>query len=120
MTGPQPSRAGDDVDLDELGEHGPTNFFLSFIVAFALIAGGITLIVRGDLPWLPVESFRNSGKHAIGSGIGAIGAGLILHFRVFWQTHRPDGWYTTLGIIIGLLTLIGGAVVIVMRFFRFI
>ena len=120
MITPQPSYSGEDVDVDAFAAHGPTNFFLSFIVAGLVIAAGIALVVRGEIPGLPLESFRNSSKHAVGTGIVMIGAGIILHFRIFWQHHRPDMWYTTLGVIVGLLTLIGGAVVIMLRFLRVI
>jgi hypothetical protein len=120
MNSPQPSFSSNDVDIDEFAAHGPTNVALSIVIAGALVAAGVMLVIRRDLPWLPVESFRNSDKHALGTGILMIGAGLFLHFRVFWQSRRPDMWYTTLGTIIGLLTLIGGAVVIALRFFRVI
>ena len=120
MSFPHPSSPGGDPDYDSMAEHGPTNFFIAFVIAFALIIAGIVLIVQRDLPWLPIDAFRNSYKHAIGTGIVFIGAGLVLHFRIFWQHHRPDVWYTTLGTIIGLLTLIAGAVVITLRFARLI
>jgi hypothetical protein len=120
MNGPMPPISGNDVDYDSLAEHGPTNILISFVIAGALVACGIWLIVRHDLPWLPAESFRNSGKHAVGTGIVMIGAGIVMHFRMFWQSIRPDMWYTTLGWIVGLLTLICGAVVIVLRFLRII
>lgn len=111
---------GNEADLDAFADHGSSNVLLSFVIPIVLIFAGVHLILGRELPWLPTAEFRNSDKYAVGFGITAIGAAIFLHFRIFWQHRRPDVWYTQLGIAFGLLVLLGGSLVSILRFVRVI
>jgi hypothetical protein len=115
--GPQP-RTGNDPDFDALAADASTNLLVGVLAAMGLIGCGTYMFVRGEVPFVPEASVRYHHQYALGMGIMAVGAGLFLHFRVFWELRRPDMWYTTLGQIVGLLGIIGGAVVVGLRFFR--